>query len=296
MSTIEKALEKLQQGGEAINSHVPMTEKSHANENLERALHDVSQVKTAQIHSHTSRKRNLDLERLARSGFLTPESGRSQLAEEMRHIKRPILLNTVNATSENPVANLIMVTSARPSEGKSFTSLNLAMSIAKERDKTVLLVDADIAKPGLTRLLDMDSEKGLVDYLLDDTLDLSDVIIKTNVPSFRFIPAGRRHIHSTELLASQSMIALAHDLSKRYPDRIVIFDSPPLLATSEAAVVSSLVGQIIMVVEAEKTSKQELNESLGLIDQSDKYVGLVLNKTRGSFGSEYYGYYSSYGD
>lgn len=302
MSTIEKALEKLQSDPTTANDF----KSSHATDQLDQTNHQqdpfdktvqLEQIKNVAPQTQTSRRFDLDLERLSRAGYLTPETGRTQLAEEMRHIKRPLLLNAVN-TDKNLTSrlNLIMVTSSRPSEGKSYTSLNLAMSIAKERDKTVLLVDADVAKPGVTRVLGMESEMGLVDYLIDDTLALSDVMMKTNVPNFRFLPAGKKHIHSTELLASESMLALAQDLSKRYPDRIVIFDSPPLLATSEASVLTGLAGQIVMVVEAEKTSKQELDEALAQVDRENKYVGLVLNKARGSFGTDYYGYYGSYGD
>jgi exopolysaccharide/PEP-CTERM locus tyrosine autokinase len=244
-----------------------------------------------------SRRLMLDLAKLEKMGFLTPESGRSQLAEEMRHIKLPLLLNAFvdqSDFSKNNL-NLIMVTSSRPGEGKTYTSLNLAMSIAKERDKTVLLVDADVAKPGVTRVLGMESAKGLVDYLLDDGLDIPDVMLKTNVPNLRFIPAGRRHIHSTELLTSENMKQLIEELATRYPDRVVIFDSPPLLATSEASVVAELVGQIVMVVEAEQTSKEEVQEALSLIGEN-KVLGLVLNKSRGSFGTDYYGYYGKYGE
>ena len=300
-STIEKALEKLRGGQTETQDPVDPVSisfeqaKNDSHSSLEfhgKKEDEKPEQKTA------SRRLNLDLERLAKSGFLTPESGRTQLAEEMRHIKRPLLINAANGSASSARnSNLIMVTSSRPSEGKSYTSLNLAMSIAKERDKTVLLVDADVAKPGVTRMLNFEAEKGLVDYLIDDSLGLSDVMVKTNVPSFRFIPAGRRHIHSTELLASESMMALAQDLSKRYPDRIVLFDSPPLLATSEASVLAGLVGQILMVVEAERTTKQELEEALAQIGQNDdQYIGLVLNKARGSFGTDYYGYYGSYGD
>lgn len=238
----------------------------------------------------------LDLARLERLGFLTPESGRGQLTEEIRHIKRPLLMN---AFQRGDVAgdrtNLIMLTSARPGEGKTFTSINLAMSIAKERGKTVLLVDADVAKPNVSRTLGLPPKlPGLVDYLLDDSLALSDIMLRTNVPNLRVLAAGRTHIHSTELLASDAMSQLVEELSQRYPDRVVIFDSPPLLATSEAAVLAGLVGQIVMVVEAEKTSKQEVNEALGLLDQS-KMIGLVLNKTRAMLTSDHYGYYGYYG-
>ena len=302
-STIEKALEKLRGGQAETPDSDSVDAVSISFEQAKNDSHSSPEISTLREgvrpeQKTASRRLNLDLERLAKSGFLTPESGRTQLAEEMRHIKRPLLINAANGSAfPERNSNLIMVTSSRPSEGKSYTSLNLAMSIAKERDKTVLLVDADVAKPGVTKMLNFEAEKGLVDYLVDDSLGLSDVMVRTNVPSFRFIPAGRRHIHSTELLASESMMALAQDLSKRYPDRIVLFDSPPLLATSEASVLAGLVGQIVMVVEAEKTTKQELEEALAQIGQNDnQYMGLVLNKARGSFGTDYYGYYGSYGD
>lgn len=306
MSTIEKALEKLRQGAkqtpaqsgvEAADSQAEPLESVAPPSNTPAAQEVGVQAHEANGHEgKTSRRLMLDLAKLEKMGFLTPETGRSQLAEEMRHIKRPLLLNAFGDQREaGSNLNLIMVTSSRPGEGKTYTSLNLAMSIAKERDKTVLLVDADVAKPGVTRILGMESAKGLVEYLLDDDLDLPDVMMKTNVPNLRFIPAGRRHIHSTELLTSENMKQLTEELATRYPDRVVIFDSPPLLATSEALVVTELVGQIVMVVEAEKTSKEEVQEALSLIGEN-KILGLVLNKSRGSFGTDYYGYYGKYGE
>ena len=306
MSTIEKALEKLRQGSAqpavktAVASAKTTIEQAPAVVGERRPggtsaqTEGVAQPVEGKANSH---RMVLDLPRLEKMGFLTPESGRSQLAEEMRHIKRPLLLNAfgdhVDFGSNN--LNLIMVTSSRPGEGKTYTSLNLAMSIAKERDKTVLLVDADVAKPGVTRVLGMESAKGLVDYLLDDMLSVPDVMMKTNVPNLRFIPAGKRHIHSTELLTSENMKQLTEELATRYPDRVVIFDSPPLLATSEASVVAELVGQVVMVVEAEQTSSEEVREALSLIAEN-KILGLVLNKARGSFGTDYYGYYGKYGE
>jgi len=300
MSTIEKALEKLKGGpsggiddgdsqpDDAVVGKAP----AQTQDELPGSTPEPQQ----QARGKASRRLNLDFERLAALGFLTPESGRTQLAEEMRHIKRPLVVNACsrsNGAAHN--VNLIMVTSSKPSEGKTYTSLNLAMSIAKERDKTVLLVDADVAKPGVTRILGMEKEKGLVDYLVDESLDIPDVMLKTNVPNLRFIPAGKRHIHSTELLTSDRMKRLVQDFCTRYPDRIVVIDSPPLLATSEAAVLTGLVGQIVMVVEAEKTTQQEIEEALGLINEGAS-VGLVLNKARGSYGGESYGSYGAYGD
>jgi exopolysaccharide/PEP-CTERM locus tyrosine autokinase len=294
MNTIEKAIGRLG-AAKKTEAQVPVDVPVQVEGDLnlgQTALHSAKGDE-----KKTSKNRiSLDLARLERMGFLTPESGRGQLTEEIRHIKRPLLLNAFQkGISHGDSSNLIMVTSARPGEGKTFTSVNLAMSIAKERGKTVLLVDADVAKPNVSRTLGLPSKlPGLVDYLSDDSLTLADTMLKTNVPNLRVLTSGRTHIHSTELLASEAMRLLVEELSQRYSDRVVIFDSPPMLATTEAAVLAGLVGQIVVVVEAEKTTKQEINEAVGMLDQS-KMIGLVLNKARTMFTSDYYGYYGYYG-
>ncbi len=239
----------------------------------------------------------LDLRKLNAAGLVTPDAERSQIAEEFRHIKRPLLLNAFGDGAFLAAnRNLIMVTSARPSEGKTFTAINLALSIALERDRTVLLVDADVAKPSIARVLDFAATAGLVDYLADHDRQLSDLILQTNIPKLRILPAGRRHAHSTELLASEDMIQLVQEFSQRYPDRVVLFDSPPLLATSEASVLAGLMGQIVMVVEAGKTQREELSDALALLDPK-QYIGLVLNKSDKPFGADYYyGSYQAYGE
>lgn len=239
----------------------------------------------------------LDLEKLRSGGLVTPDAERSQIAEEFRHIKRPLLLNAFGEGALQAAnRNLIMVTSARPGEGKTFTAVNLALSIALERDRTVLLVDADVAKPSVARVLDFPGTAGLVDYLADQGRRLSDLILQTSIPKLRILPSGRRHAHSTELLSSEAMAQLVQELSQRYPDRVVLFDSPPLLATSEAAVLAGVMGQVVMVVEAGKTKREELKEALTLLDPK-QYVGLVLNKSRKPFGADYYyGGYQAYGE
>ncbi len=288
MSTIEKAVGKL---GELGRNGIQQISDVSGATVPERGVADPQPVSGKQ----SANRVELDLERLERLGFLTPESGRGQLNEEIRHVKRPLLINAFRSGDAYQASNLIMITSARPGEGKTFSSVNLAMSIAKERDKTVLLVDADVARPSVSRTLGLQPKlPGLVDYLLDDSLALSDLLLKTNVPNLRVLPAGRSHIHSTELLSSDAMRQLVSEMSQRYADRIIIFDSPPLLATTEAAVLASLVGQVVMVVESEKTGRQEVNDALALLDQS-KMIGLVLNKARPVFTSDYYGYYGGYG-
>jgi protein-tyrosine kinase len=158
----------------------------------------------------------------------------------------------------------------------------------------VSLIDADVARPAATSYFGIDTGPGLVDYLLGEQPDLSSLLIKTDIPKLTLLPAGKRHHHSTELLASEGMRSLLEELSMRYPDRVIIFDSPPLLVTTEASVLAGLVGQIVIVVECEKTTQSALKETLALLDP-DKSIGLVLNKSRQTFGSEYGTYYGYYG-
>jgi exopolysaccharide/PEP-CTERM locus tyrosine autokinase len=157
-------------------------------------------------------------------------------------------------------------------------------------DHTVLLVDADVARPSVPHFLGLKNEAGLMDILLDDKLDLADVMLKTNIDSLSFLPAGRSHRHATELLASQSMSRLLDEIARRYPDRIVIFDSPPVLLTTESRVLASQMGQIVMVVEAQKTTQHAVKSVLRQLGSSAN-VNLLYNKSRGFSGEEYYGRY-----
>lgn len=182
-----------------------------------------------------------------------------------------------------------MVTSAFPGEGKSFCAINLAMSIAAERDQKVLLIDADVARPSIPRELGISAEAGLMDWLIDGKLDVADLVLATNVDKLSILPAGRRHQSATELLASTSMSRLLEQISSRYPDRICIFDSPPLLVTTEARVLASYMGQIVMVVEAGRTPRDIVMEALSTIE-SNEIIGLVLNKAKKIETSGYYGY------
>jgi len=297
MSTIERAIDKLGQTGQGI----PAEEKKMAQAQAVTEASKAADVKLRDVElqgNEGSQPRiELNFEKLKQMGMVTPDAERSQIAEEFRHIKRPLLMNAFGEGALHAAnSNLIMVTSARPSEGKTFTTINLALSIALERDLTVLLVDADVAKPSIARVLNYPGTAGLVDYLADRDRPLSDLILQTSLPKLRILPSGRRHGHSTELLASESMLQLVKELAQRYPDRVVLFDSPPLLATSEAAVLGGLMGQVVMVVEAGKTKREELNEALTLLNPN-QYVGLVLNKSGKPFGADYYyGSYQAYGE
>ncbi|MGZ8217002.1 XrtA-associated tyrosine autokinase [Methylomagnum sp.] len=232
---------------------------------------------------------------LKSKGMLVPEMSSTQLAEEYRVIKRPLLMNAF-PDEDNGIerANLILVTSSVPGEGKTFTAMNLALSIAMERDKWVLLIDADVAKPSIGGLLGSSGEAGLTDLLKDSNVRFSDVAFKTDIPNLTIMPAGRQDRNSTELLASDAMKRLVKELSARYDDRVVIFDSPPLLAATQGAVLASLVGQVVLVIEADTTPQYIVQESLSKLEACD-VVGCVLNKTNQGLAFNYYAYFYGYG-
>ena len=234
--------------------------------------------------------RTLNLARLAEQGMLTQEGGRSSVAEDFRIIKRP-LLRQARASGAEAIrhGNLIVVTSAMPGEGKTYCAVNLAMSIAMEMDITVLLVDADVARPSVLKVLGLPPEPGLMDVLLDPQLAMGDVILKTNVANLRILPAGRSNKHATELLASRAMSRLLAEIASRYSDRIVVFDSPPLLITSEAHALVGQMGQVVMVVEAETTTQHAVKEALRQIEACE-HIHLIYNKTKSFPGNDYYGY------
>ncbi len=244
--------------------------------------------KSALATSRSSRSVTLDLAKLREHNMLTPDGARTPIAEGFRRIKRHILANLANPAA-GAASNLLMVTSPLAGEGKTFCTINLAISIAMEIDRRVLLVDADVAKPSVPRVLGIDAQHGIMDVLLDRSIDLADVMLKTNIDGLTVLPAGTPHQHATEMLASEAMRALLQEMAERYHDRIIIFDSPPLLAASEAAVLATRMGQIVMVVEAGKTTETELKDALSRIE-SCNLAGLLLNKG-GAPGSGYYGGY-----
>src|SRR5436190_799529 len=223
------------------------------------------------------------LEELRRAGVSLPD--------EFRVVKRPIIRNAVGKVDERVKhGNLVMVTSALPGEGKTFTSINLAMSVAMEYDSRVLLVDGDVAHPSMPALLGTTHAPGLLDLLTRDDIDVADALVKTNIERLTLLPAGSRQRRSTELLASEQMASLLRELASRYPDRIIIFDSPPLLATTEARVLASHMGQIVMVVAANATTQHARQQALASVENCD-IVLMLLNKAGRTDVGTYYGYY-----
>jgi protein-tyrosine kinase len=240
-----------------------------------------------------SKELELEMARLVNDGYLVPGTSRAELADEFRVIKRPLLANAKQGSAHwSTKSNLIMLTSALPGEGKTFCAINLALSIATEVDSSVLLVDADVLRPAVLSRLGVGGEHlGLLDLLVDLELDVGEVMIKTNIPKLSLIPAGAPRIDSTELLASASMERLLGDLSDRYPERIIIFDAPPLLVTTEAKVLASRMGQILVVVDENRAHQHEVKKAFGLL-KDNPVVLAVLNKSHHRPETTRYGYYA----
>ncbi len=282
MSSIERYIDKLGKstGDAAAEAIPPLTGRK---------------AEPRRSAQQTQSEVRLDFPSMEVAGMLTPAMSEGRLVNEYRAIKRPLLRNAFGGgAAEVPNGNLIMVTSAIPGEGKSFTAINLAISMAMELDYTVLLVEADVAKPSVCRYCGIEEpRKGLVDYLADPGLELSDLLLKTNVPKLSLLPAGRVHPSSAELLGSQAMAELMHQLATRYPDRIVIFDSPPLLLSNEAVTLAGFMGQVVMVVEAARTQQTLVKQAVSLLNP-EQVIGVVLNKNRTSdvagYGGAAYGY------
>jgi receptor protein-tyrosine kinase len=257
------------------------------------ALASASAVKARPgVDSRSSPFGTVDLSRLKQDGMADAE--RSRLAEELRIIKRSLLAGAFSRGSA-PIknGNLIMVTSALPGEGKTFSAVNLAMSIADERDHTVLLVDADMAKPREAGFLGLPQGKGLLDLLLDEHLQVHDVLVRTNIPKLNVLLSGFAHPHATELLASERMQRLVTELAQRYHDRVIIFDSPPLLMTTEACALAARMGQVLLVVEAGVTTQAVVREALSQLEKCNVFG--LLNKTDAALGEAFaYGKYGDY--
>lgn len=274
---------------------VPLTRPPVAEH--EESVHDTPILSASRTQGRRrSREVEIDFNRIMERNLLTPNTAQSRLANELRVIKRPIINNCLGKGA-TPVKNArrIMVTSALPGEGKSFISMNLALSIAMERDSTVLLLEGDPTRPALAEMLGIPPARGLMDLLVDPKLDVSDVLIRTNLGRLSFIPAGTRQEHATELLASTVMEELVEQLYERYPDRILIFDSPPLLAAPEPRVLAQHMGQIVYVVEADQTSQSTVMEALATVE-SCPVVMAVLNKSSSREEGYYYSYYYSQPD
>ncbi len=286
MSIIEKALDKMGSAESGKPGKKPGSDPS------ERKSPDVSTnepEKPGAQSPETKRSESiiLDLEGLGKSGYLTPNTENKILFEQFRRIKLPVIKTAFESEDEKN-NNIVIVTSSVTGEGKSFTSLNLAMSVAYEYNYTVLLIDADITKKMSSKVMGVEGARGLIDYLTGKESQLDRLILKTNIPKLNLISSGGFTDMVTELYSSKKMTKLINELSVRYHDRLIIIDTPPILEDSSAKVLANLADQILYIVEAEKTPKHVVEKGLRLLDHDN--IGIVLNKSNVKHHPSYYYY------
>ena len=305
MSLIEKAAAKLKKSESLVEraakkiDDVSVAEgdkSSPVKEDLSAPVLMPERQKVGKKPLKAKAKVELDFSVLQQKNILTSNDVENSITtEEFRIIKRSLLLRAFSkgdAAIKN--GNIVLVTSTQPDEGKTFCAVSLALSMAQERDLTVLLVDADVAKPDVLHTLGVKGSKGLIDVIENDDMDLSECLLRTNIPNLTILPAGKKHKLTTELLASERMGDIIDEIARRYHDRIVIIDAPPVLASSAASVLALHVGQILYVVEAERTREEELVDAFKMIDKC-KNINLLLNKTRFTAGKKKFGSYYGYG-
>lgn len=285
MSLIESALEKLRRVGEGSAS-VPVSRTTPVNAAV--AKQPAVAIAAAELEAVAPvRRMTIDLKALRDAGYLAQESLERRFADHFRQIKRPLIEKVLAGDAH---MRLIMVSSALPGDGKTFTSINLALSMARERDYSVLLVDADAPRARVTEIFGLRDEPGLMDALIDQSLDVHSLIQHTDVHGLEILPAGKFVENATELLASSRMGQITTRIVARNSRRLVVFDSPPLLASSEARVLTRMVGQIVLVARAGRTPLQAVIDAIAQIDKT-RLSGLVLNHaTMKTEGSGYYGY------
>lgn len=232
----------------------------------------------------------IDLQRLESMGYVVPRQPRSQTSEEFRHIKRQLLRNVRQAGAEGSERNkLMMLTSALPAEGKTFCAINLAMCIAMEVDTSVLLVDADVVRPSLFARLGLPPQAGLMDWLIAPERELCELVVQTNVPKLSLLSAGKPRDNANELLSSVAMESLLTRLARQKGNLVVLFDSPPLLLTAESRLLAAHMGQVVVVVEAGRTTEQAILQAFAAADQCPQVMAM-LNRCEAGFRPYGYGY------
>jgi exopolysaccharide/PEP-CTERM locus tyrosine autokinase len=295
MSIVEKAVEKLKTLQPELLVSPPVEAVTpHSTSTIERLS---GRARTVDQTAETAPLWHVDQMALERAGLLpTGDEANDRLADELRRVKRPLMDNAVgNGPKVLPHAGRIMVTSAVPGEGKTFTALNLALSLARELDFEVLLVDGDIPKSHITRVFGLGGRPGLMDVLVDERCHPAEVIVQTDVPNLLVVPVGERHPLTAELFGSLRMEYVLEEFGDRNLHRLVVFDSSPLLATSESQVLASHMGQVVVVVAAGRTGQHAVNSALQSLNDS-QYVGLILNMSclpaSENHYDNYYGLYS----
>ena len=242
------------------------------------------------VHAGARKTAEIDLARLEQGGHLLPDASSSALAEETRIIKRRLLKAIDARMDHDPRARVALIASGQTGEGKTFLALNLALSIAGEHERAVLLIDGDTSQPEIAARLGIDAETGLVDALADRGIDPESLVIDTDVEGLSILPAGRRERNVPELLASARTEEVLERLLAADPQRIILIDSPPALAASTASVLASHAGQTLVVVRADSTSEADLKETVGMLGGPTR-LSLVLNSASLSIGGRRFGQY-----
>jgi protein-tyrosine kinase len=296
MSLVEQAISRMRRSGSAET-----VEKTTPAAPVAASSAPIAAPVTPPVaeRAPSARRLTVDISGLRAGGYLPEEAKDRQFAEHYRQIKRPLIQRALaNEGTASGDARVIMVTSALPGDGKTFTSINLAFSLARERDISVLLVDADLPKPHVSRIFGLQKEPGLMDALVDESIAIESLVVTTNVRGLSILPAGNPAEGIAELLHSDRMRQMTARLCGQDPKRIVLLDSPPLLVTSEGPALTSLAGQVVLVVRAGQTPSRAIVESVSLIGEG-RVGGIVLNEAPAqATAGYYYGYgsYGSYGD
>ncbi len=231
----------------------------------------------------------LDRGALRLAGYLPEQAEEHRFAEFYRQIKRPLVKSAFAAPFDGRDRRVIMLFSALPGDGKTFTSINLALSIAQERDVSALLVDADVLKQHVSRIFGLEKEPGLLDALSDENADVTSMVVPTNLPGLSMLPAGRFAGGTVELFSSNRMHQVVNTLLAQNPRRILLFDSPPLLITNDARSLLSIAGQVALVVRAGSTPQEAVRDAISMLDVHQA-GGIVFNQGHTGLNQGYYGY------
>jgi protein-tyrosine kinase len=239
----------------------------------------------------------IDANALRASGYLPEASKDRQFADQYRRIKRPLIEKALSGDDAGGEPRIIMVASAVPGDGKTFNSINLAFSMALERDISILLIDSDVSKHHITDIFGLRQRKGLLDALTDESLDPETLVVTTSSRGFSILPAGTRVEGTAELMSSNRMRQIVATLCARNSRRILLLDSPPLLITNEGRALAKIAGQVVLVVRAGVTPRHAVQAAIGMFDEKQA-GGLILNEVKVGFTEGYYGYgaYGAYGD
>ncbi len=299
MSIVERALKRLQQSGQAAAAPKPVVAPAERKAAPAPAVPGPPRdVGARRPIGNPEKSVHIDFEKLRHAGLLPPEHQQREISHQYRILKRPILKHAFgdeaqSAQARSALPRSLMVTSALPGDGKTFTAINLALSLALEKDHSVILIDGDAPKPQLSQALGIGGEAGLLDLLTNSSQSVESVVMPTDVRGLHLLPIGRRSETATELLASARMRQVLDEIEQLDGAAIVLLDSPPILLTSEAQVLASLFGQVVMVVRAGGTPQHAVEDAIGIIGDGPR-VGLVLNQALHDSAGGYYGY--GYGD